>query len=123
MTSCEYRLHYCPFLELPTFEKAPELQVSMEETSSEVLLSCVSEGLQRAGLLYWVDWYWGSQSLAEQPVTLQQDGRYVSVLSEQNITRLAFGQKVGCCDNICDDDDHWLLSFWQHCLSIYISVL
>ena len=74
--------------------------MSVEETSSEVLLSCVSEGLQRAGLLYWVDWNWGSQSLAEQPVTLQQDGLYISVLSEQNITRLAFGQEVGCCGDV-----------------------
>ena len=107
---------YYPVVELPTFEKAPELQVSVDGTSSEVMLTCVSEGLQRTGLLYWVDWYWGSQSLARQPVSQQLDGQYISVLSEQNITRLAFGQEVGCHDDNGngDFDNHGLLSFRQH---------
>ena len=91
-------MHYYS-TEFPTFEKAPKLQVSVDGTSNEVMLTCVSEGLQRTGLLYWVDWYWGSQSLARQPVSQQLDGQYISVLSERNITRLAFGQEVGCYGN------------------------
>ena len=82
------------FSELPTFEDAPELSVNVDEVSKEVLLSCVTEGLQQENLVYRVDWYWGTQQLADQPMTRQQDGQYIAVLSEQNFTRLAFGQEV-----------------------------
>jgi hypothetical protein len=91
-------LNCCIFLhpktELPTFKKSPELEVSVDDVTGEVKFACISEGLDNQDLTYKVDWFWGYKKNLTGLSVVEKAGKYVSRITEQNITRLAFGQEV-----------------------------
>lgn len=78
--------------ELPTFTVSPTLSVFVSN-DSKVSFVCNVQPMQRGGLHYTVDWFWGKHVLLAQNMSLA-NALYTGVLSEEQITRLDFGDEV-----------------------------
>ncbi|XP_041370718.1 uncharacterized protein LOC121384400 [Gigantopelta aegis] len=89
-------------LDLPEFEKRPELVVSQTNVSQIVIFTCSVSALDRPHLEYHARWQHNEKILISEQMQNPSDNLYVHTINESFIDSLQFGDKLFCSVSACD---------------------